>query len=117
MKLIKIYLSDVFEEINVNGLFNVATGDFGEPDLDRVLAAWQEYSSNLVDALLAVDADVDTLFDYKIFDPCLHLKNADGSRFHVNADGWTGWLNNYHDPEGHSIDTIFDKFDDEIQSY
>lgn len=111
MKLKKIYLSEIENKNEAaSGSFNLATGDFGESELEAIVKLWETVSDSILDAEIVTDED-GTLYDYRIFDPYHKL----GGGIYTNFDGWSHWRNQYQDNEGNDIDAIFDNYNGETQ--
>lgn len=104
MKLKKIYLSNLSES---------ERKDMCEEyeDLATVNKLWNNYSTDVIDAEIAVAED-GTVYDYRIFDPHHYCGNA----AYINFEGWSNWLCEYRDLQGNNIDAIFDEYDGELQN-
>lgn len=107
MKLKKSYLSEIENKNEAaSGSFNLATGDFGESELEAIVKLWETVSDSILDAEIVTDED-GTLYDYRIFDPYHKL----GGGIYTNFDGWSHWQMAYEDLAGNDVDTIFDEYD------
>lgn len=111
-KLIRIYLSDIGKDVTRKAVAD----EIGRAFCIFIGKAMEEYGKQNVNAEVVIpQEDIDSpcpvLYDLRIFDP---YRKACGNIF-LNADGWSGWLDNYRDPQGNGIDTVFDDYGGEIQ--
>ena len=64
-----------------------------------------EFPCSEVNVEVVLDED-GTIYDIRVFDP-FHIINTGGHiPIYIGPDGWSGWLLDYHDPEGNDINTI-----------
>lgn len=106
-KLIKTYLSDIKNGATRKSIADEIGGAFAI----FISKAMEKYGKQNVNAEVVIpqedlDSPCPILYDLRIFDP---YRKACGNLY-LNADGWSGWLDDYHDTEGNDINAIFDKY-------
>lgn len=87
MKLQRIYLSKI-RDGEVRKYVCKQLSDFGFSNAVNIL---EEYGDATFDIELVLDKD-NTVYDYCVFDP------YGRTEVHRNANGWSNWLQDWHDP-------------------
>lgn len=113
MKLKKILFSELNSDAQERVINDFSDSGFNPEYLTKIGA---EYSKRILDAeIVTYEEDECILIDIRVFDPYSKIKTGDYSPVYIGWNGWSNWLYDYRDNQGHDVDAIFEDYDGESQ--